>query len=159
MGQNEVVARSIYDPSFSVDSCTKFRTTTVGLVLYLARPTSRFRRTETIVSLEANLLFRSNNICLLQTVKEIQRDERQIVLYWGADKSLARLNYVLYWGADKSLARQNYVLYWGADKSLARPNYVLYWGADNSLARPNYVLYWGADKSLARPNYVLYWVC
>jgi len=37
----------------------------------LARPTSRCRRTESIVSLEANLLLRSNNICLLQTGKNI----------------------------------------------------------------------------------------
>jgi len=37
----------------------------------LVRPTSRCRRTESIVSLEANLLLRSNNICLLQTVKNL----------------------------------------------------------------------------------------
>ena len=35
----------------------------------LAQPTYRCLRTETIVSLEANLLPRSNNICLLQTLK------------------------------------------------------------------------------------------
>jgi len=34
----------------------------------LARPTSRCLRTESVVSLEANLLLRSNNICLLQTL-------------------------------------------------------------------------------------------
>jgi len=37
----------------------------------LARPTSRCRRTEQIASLEANLLFRSYNVCLLQAVKKI----------------------------------------------------------------------------------------
>ena len=45
----------------------------------LARSTSRCRRKESIVSLEANLLLRSNNICLLQTVKNLQRDERQLI--------------------------------------------------------------------------------
>jgi len=37
----------------------------------LARPTFRRRRRESIVSLEANLLLRSNNICLLQTLKNL----------------------------------------------------------------------------------------
>ena len=36
----------------------------------LARPTSRCRRTDSIV-LEANLLLRSNNICFLQTLKNL----------------------------------------------------------------------------------------
>jgi len=35
----------------------------------LARPTSRCRRTELVVLLEAKLLLRSNNMCLLQTLK------------------------------------------------------------------------------------------
>ena len=35
----------------------------------LARPTSQSHRTEWLVSLEANLLLRSNNICLLQTLR------------------------------------------------------------------------------------------
>ena len=37
----------------------------------LARPTSWCCRTESIVLLEANLLLRSNNICMLQTVKNL----------------------------------------------------------------------------------------
>jgi len=37
----------------------------------LTRPTSRCRRTESIVLLEANLLLRSNNMCLLQTLKNL----------------------------------------------------------------------------------------
>ena len=37
----------------------------------LAQPTSRHLRTESIVPLEANLQLRSNNICLLQTVKSL----------------------------------------------------------------------------------------
>ena len=45
----------------------------------LARPTSRCRTTESIVSLEANLLLRPNKVCLLQTVKNFQRDERQLI--------------------------------------------------------------------------------
>jgi len=40
----------------------------------LARPTSRCHRTESIVSLEANLQLRSNNICWLQTVKCLWKD-------------------------------------------------------------------------------------
>ena len=49
----------------------------------LARPTSRCRRMESIVSLEANLLLRSNNICLLQTLKNLWRDERHLILNKG----------------------------------------------------------------------------
>ena len=45
----------------------------------LARPTSRYRRTELIVSLEANLLLISNNMRLLQTVINLYRDERQLI--------------------------------------------------------------------------------
>ena len=37
----------------------------------LALPTSLCSRTETLVSLEANLLLISNNICLLQALKNI----------------------------------------------------------------------------------------
>ena len=45
--------------------------TFLGADKSLARHTSRCRRTESIVSLEANLLLRPNNICLLQTVKDL----------------------------------------------------------------------------------------
>ena len=36
-----------------------------------ARPNSQCLRTETVVSLEINLLLRSNNVCLLQTLKNL----------------------------------------------------------------------------------------
>jgi len=37
----------------------------------LARPSSRCPRMDSKVSLEANLLLRSNNVCLLQTLKNL----------------------------------------------------------------------------------------
>jgi len=42
-----------------------------GADKFLNRPTSRCRRTESILSLVANLLLRSNNIHLLQSLKKL----------------------------------------------------------------------------------------
>ena len=53
--------------SYVIDLYSTYR----GADKSLARPTSRCLMTESIVSLEVNLLLRSNNICLLQTFKNL----------------------------------------------------------------------------------------
>ena len=53
---------------FGLHPCLEYKYR--GAVKSLARPTSQCRRTESIVS-ENNLLLGSNNICLLQTVKNL----------------------------------------------------------------------------------------